>query len=44
LPLDELIETAHDTVSWPLMAAVCAWLAAVFGVFGLLAPRTPWRI
>ena len=34
-----LIETAHDTISWPLMSAMCAWLAVVFGVFGLLAPR-----
>lgn len=34
-----LIETAHDTVSWPLMVAMCVWLAVVFGVFGLLAPR-----
>jgi hypothetical protein len=35
----QLIETAHDTVAWPLMAAMCAWLLVVFGVFGLLAPR-----
>jgi len=34
-----LIETAHDTVAWPLVAAMCVWLAVVFGVFGLLAPR-----
>jgi hypothetical protein len=34
-----LIETAHDTLTWPLMAAMCAWLAVVFAVFGLLAPR-----
>ena len=34
-----LIETAHNTITWPLMAAICAWLAVVFGVFGLLAPR-----
>lgn len=35
----QLIETAHNTVSWPLMVAMCGWLAVVFGVFGLLAPR-----
>jgi len=34
-----LIETARDTVTWPLMVAMSAWLAVVFGVFGLLAPR-----
>jgi hypothetical protein len=34
-----LIETAHDTITWPLMVAICAWLVVVFGVFGLLAPR-----
>ncbi len=35
----QLIQTAHNTVSWPLMVAMCGWLAVVFGVFGLLAPR-----
>jgi hypothetical protein len=40
----QLIETAHDRVSWPLMTAVCAWLAVVFGVFGLLASATLWCI
>jgi Protein of unknown function (DUF4239) len=35
----QVIETAHDTITWPLMAAICVWLAVVFGVFGLLAPR-----
>ena len=35
----QLLETSHDTISWPLMAAMCAWLAVVFGVFGLLSPR-----
>jgi hypothetical protein len=35
----QLLETAHDTISWPLMLAMCAWLAVVFGVFGLLSPR-----
>ena len=34
-----VIETAHDTITWPLMVAICVWLAVVFGVFGLLAPR-----
>ncbi len=34
-----LIETAHNTVSWPLLLAMSGWLAVVFGVFGLLAPR-----
>ena len=33
------IESAHDTISWPLLAAMTAWLAIVFGVFGLTAPR-----
>jgi hypothetical protein len=35
----QLIETAQKTISWPLIAAMSAWLAVVFGVFGLLAPR-----
>ena len=35
----QLLETSHDTISWPLMVAMCAWLAVVFGVFGLLSPR-----
>ncbi|HSU99625.1 MAG TPA: hypothetical protein VLI91_05925 [Roseiarcus sp.] len=35
----QLLETSHDTISWPLMAAMCAWLGVVFGVFGLLSPR-----
>jgi hypothetical protein len=35
----QLLETAHNTVSWPLMLAMCVWLVVVFGVFGLLAPR-----
>jgi hypothetical protein len=35
----QLIESAHDTVSWPLLLAMCIWLAVVFGVFGLIAPR-----
>ncbi len=34
-----IIETAHDTISWPLLLAMCGWLAIVFGVFGLIAPR-----
>jgi hypothetical protein len=34
-----LLETVRDTVSWPLMLAMCMWLSVVFGVFGLLAPR-----
>ncbi len=33
------IETVHETISWPLLAAMTAWLAVVFGVFGLTAPR-----
>lgn len=33
------IETAHDTISWPLLVAMTLWLAIVFGVFGLTAPR-----
>jgi hypothetical protein len=35
----QLLEASHDTISWPLMVAMCAWLAVVFGVFGLLSPR-----
>jgi hypothetical protein len=35
----QLLETSHDTISWPLMLAMCAWLGVVFGVFGLLSPR-----
>jgi len=34
-----LIETAHNTISWPLLVAMCGWLAIVFGVYGLIAPR-----
>jgi hypothetical protein len=34
-----LIETAHVTIAWPLMLAMCAWLGVVFVVFGLLSPR-----
>jgi hypothetical protein len=33
------IEAVHETISWPLLAAMTAWLAVVFGVFGLTAPR-----
>ncbi len=33
------IETVHETISIPLLAAMTAWLAVVFGVFGLTAPR-----
>ncbi len=33
------IETVHDTISWPLLFAMTLWLAIVFGVFGLTAPR-----
>ncbi|HKN27728.1 MAG TPA: hypothetical protein VJY34_07530 [Roseiarcus sp.] len=33
------IETVHDTISWPLLVAMTMWLAIVFGVFGLTAPR-----
>jgi hypothetical protein len=34
-----VIETVHDTISWPLLVAMIAWLAIVFSVFGLIAPR-----
>ena len=34
-----LIETVHDTVSWPLLMGMTSWLAIVFAVFGLIAPR-----
>jgi Protein of unknown function (DUF4239) len=33
------IEAVHETISWPLLAAMTLWLAIVFGVFGLTAPR-----
>ena len=33
------IETAHDTIPPPLLIAMTLWLAIVFGVFGLTAPR-----
>ena len=31
-----IIETALDTITWPLTVAICAWIAVVFG---LVAPR-----
>jgi len=34
-----LIETMHDTISWPLLTGMTSWLAIVFAVFGLIAPR-----
>jgi hypothetical protein len=34
-----VIETAHDTIAWPLLLGMTSWLAIVFGVFGLIAPR-----
>jgi hypothetical protein len=34
-----LIETAHETITWPLLLAMTAWLAIVFAVFGVIAPR-----
>jgi hypothetical protein len=39
-----LLETSHDTIAWPLMLAMCAWLAVVFGVFDLLSPRNALSI
>ena len=33
------IETVRDTISWPLLVAMTLWLAIVFCVFGLTAPR-----
>ncbi len=33
------IETVHQTISWPLLVAMTLWLAIVFAVFGLTAPR-----
>ena len=33
------IESVRDTISWPLLMAITAWLMIVFGVFGLTAPR-----
>ena len=35
----QLIETAQNTIAWPLILAMCAWLAVIFAVFGLLSPR-----
>jgi amino acid transporter len=34
-----LIETVHETVSWPLLVGMTAWLVVVFAVFGLISPR-----
>jgi hypothetical protein len=34
-----VIESVHDTITWPLLAVMTAWLGVVFGVFGLIAPR-----
>lgn len=34
-----LIETARDTITWPLLVAMTAWLVIVFAVFGIIAPR-----
>ena len=34
-----LIESVHDTISWPLLVAMVTWLTIVFAVFGLIAPR-----
>ena len=33
------IETVHEAISLPLLVAMTLWLAIVFGVFGLTAPR-----
>ena len=35
----QLIETPQNTIAWPLMLAMCTWLAVIFAVFGLLSPR-----
>jgi hypothetical protein len=34
-----LIGTSRDTISWPLLVAMTAWLVIVFAVFGVIAPR-----
>jgi hypothetical protein len=34
-----LIETARDTITWPLLVAMTGWLVIVFAVFGIIAPR-----
>lgn len=34
-----LIETVHETISWPLLVGMTAWLVIVFAVFGLISPR-----
>ena len=34
-----LIETVHETVSWPLLVGMTTWLVVVFAVFGLISPR-----
>ena len=34
-----LIGTSRDTISWTLLVAMTAWLAIVFAVFGVIAPR-----
>jgi hypothetical protein len=34
-----LIETLHDTITWPLLFGMTTWLVIVFAVFGLISPR-----
>jgi hypothetical protein len=34
-----LLATSRDTISWSLLVAMTAWLAIVFAVFGVIAPR-----
>jgi hypothetical protein len=34
-----VIESLHDSISWPLLTLMTAWLAIVFAIFGLTSPR-----
>jgi hypothetical protein len=34
-----LVTSEQDTISWPLLAVMTAWLMIIFGVFGLSSPR-----
>ena len=37
----KLIFSARSTVSWPFLKILAAWLAIIFAIFGLTAPRNP---
>ena len=39
-----LIETVHETVSWPLLVGMTTWFVVVFAVFGAFRPAMPWSM